>query len=139
MKVIFVSWGVGLGTASYKRTLKVLQFTNCVTVLTILLPASIARAAFHALLDCGSAPCKWLQTSVAPALDRHMLSVRMRMLQVTVGADRLEQRLEVQNIDDGAPLSFTTALHTYFTVSSIHDVLAQPRLPRCLVSILGFK
>lgn len=61
----------------------------------------------------------------------------MCMLQVTVGADRLEQRLEVENIDDDAPLSFTTALHTYYTVSSIHDVLAQSRLPRCLVLGVG--
>lgn len=41
-----------------------------------------------------------------------------------MGADRLEQRLEVGNTGD-APLSFTTALHTYYTVSSIHNVLAQ--------------
>ena len=49
----------------------------------------------------------------------------MCMLQVTVGADRLEQRLEVENTGD-APLSFTTALHTYYTVGSIHDVHSQP-------------
>ena len=68
-----------------------------------------------------------------------MVSVHVRMLQVTVGADRLEQRLEVQNIDDDDPLSFTTALHTYFTVSSIHDVLAQSLLPCCLISAVWFK
>lgn len=45
------------------------------------------------------------------------------MAQVTVGPDRLEQRLEVQNTGD-APLQFTTALHTYFNVASIHNVSA---------------
>ena len=53
------------------------------------------------------------------------ISGHMCMLQVTVGANRLEQRLEVENTGD-APLSFTTALHTYYTVSSIHNVLAHP-------------
>ena len=52
------------------------------------------------------------------------------MLQVTVGADRLEQRLEVENTGD-APLSFTTALHTYYTVSGIQNVLAHALLRTC--------
>ncbi len=38
-----------------------------------------------------------------------------------MGADRLEQRLEVENAGR-EPLRFTTALHTYFAVASIHEV-----------------
>ncbi len=38
-----------------------------------------------------------------------------------MGADRLEQRLEVENTGR-EPLRFTTALHTYFAVASIHEV-----------------
>ncbi|KAK9838368.1 hypothetical protein WJX81_007536 [Elliptochloris bilobata] len=40
---------------------------------------------------------------------------------VTVGADRLEQRLSADNTGSG-PLQFTTALHTYYTIDSIHNV-----------------
>ena len=88
---------------------------------------------------CGSALCMWpFCKLVLTTFIRQMVSMHVCMLQVTLGADRLEQRLEVQNIDDDAPLSFTTALHTYFTVSSIHNVLSQSRPPCCLASIICF-
>lgn len=64
-----------------------------------------------------------VQLSKAGHRDTHIGTSFSFLAQVTVGPDRLEQRLEVQNTGN-APLQFTTALHTYFNVASIHNVSA---------------